>query len=508
MKAIQILKNTLLVGICLLGSISCDDDLNEPLDNEALLEDVDYTRSENMFEILKGSYAELYHLQWETFPIISVRGDDVNAAGDQPPLHQTDEFLYNENAWMYNSAWQNLYGDLFVWKAAQEELLKYKEFASNPANADQYIAEINVMIGFELLQISRLWGDVLIPPTSNAEDLYNTPVSSQSEVLQYISDLMDESIPNLPNVHPNQRTDITGGITSNTARAVKAMVNLDNKNWQGVVDATDGIIGSNLYTLEPDYYNLFKIPGKLNDENILELQYSDFGNSSGENRSYLYASLGPNEWTPAVSGAQAGWGFWEPSIPYIEFMLDRDETIRLETSVLFTPDGIDELISNGNTDLPGFVTNVTRDGDQFDNSARLNFGSGKHYLPSVQLSPGQTIYGRNKNFIVIRYAEVLLMHAEAIVNGATSSTISADQAVNLVRARAGLDDLVGVTLDQVLDEKFAEFGMEWGIRYYDLVRHDLTQPLNYGGRTYDPASDKFLPYPLSQATILSQLQNN
>ena len=42
------------------------------------------------------------------------------------------------------------------------------------------------------------------------------------------------------------------------------------------------------------------------------------------------------------------------------------------------------------------------------------FCSGKHYLPSDQLTPGHTVYGANKNFTCIRYAEILLMHAEAL----------------------------------------------------------------------------------------------
>lgn len=503
MKPMNFMKNVLIVGLTLMIMISCDDDLNEPLDNEALLEDVDYTQSENMFELAKGAYAQLNSLQWETFPIIGVRGDDVNAAGDQAPLQQTDDFLYDPNAWMYNSTWQNLYGDLFVFNGAIEEIVKYQEFAPNPAIGDQYIAEVKVMMGFEMLQLTRLWGAVLIPPSSQAQDLYNVELSSRETVLQYISDLMDEAIPDLPSVHPNQRTDVRGGMTRYTAQAVKALANLELMNFQAVADATSDIIGSNLFGLESDYYNLFKVPGKLNDENVMELQYSDFG-GTGEHRSYLYASLGPNAWTPAVAGAGAGWGFWEPNTKYIEFMIDRGETTRLETSVLFTPDGIQDLIDAGVT-LPAFVSNTTRDGDVINNSARLKFASGKHYLPSTQLTPGQTSYGRNKNFTAIRYSEVLLMHAEALVNGASSASLTADDAVNAVRARAGLTGLAGVTLDDVLDEKYAEFAMEWGIRFYDLVRYDRTSELNHDGKTYQE-DDRFLPYPLTQSTILPQLQ--
>src|SRR5690606_26496825 len=153
----------------------------------------------------------------------------------------------------------------FIFHGAMEEIDKYKAFAPNPSIAEQYKAEIRVLRAFELLQLSRLWGSLLIPNSSLSEDLYLTPLSSFEEVMQHISDEMDAVIPLLPNIHPNQRTDIRGGVTRFTALAVKALANLEMENYQGVVDATDEIIGSGLFSLEADYYNLFKKPGKLND---------------------------------------------------------------------------------------------------------------------------------------------------------------------------------------------------------------------------------------------------
>lgn len=511
MQSIKFLKYMMGMAMAFMLIVSCDDSLDEPLENEVIIEGVDYTKSEDMSRLLAGSYAALYDLQWETFPLISVRGDDVNAQGDQVPLIETDQFRYDRSFWMYNSAWLNLYTDILNYHANMEQLELYKEYAPNPAVADQYIAEIKVMRAYSLLQLSRLWGALLIPTSSAAEELYTTPVSSQEEVMQHISDQMDEAIPLLPNVRPNQRTDIPGGITKYTALAIKAMANLELENYQKVADATGEIIKSGLFTLYPDFYELFKIPGKLSDENLLELQYSDFGQGTGKNIAYLYAFFGPNDYAPAVAGAEGGWGFWEPTMKYIKFMLDRGETVRLETSVLFTNEGIDSIKADPDyATLPGWISNTTRDGDvigKTDGSTnpRAIFSSGKHYLPSNQLTPGRTAYGTNKNFICIRYAEILLMHAEALTQGASSSVMSADEAVNAVRARAGLGNLSGVTLDNVLDEKFAEFAMEWGIRFYDLVRHGKTEELDYGGRNYVEGEDRFLPYPLEQLDLLPQL---
>ena len=103
--------------------------------------------------------------------------------------------------------------------------------------------------------------------------------------------------------------------------------------------------------------------------------------------------------------------------------------------------------------------------------------------------------------LVIRYAEILLMYAEALTKGANGSGMTADQAVNMVRNRAGLGDLTGVTHEQVMDEKFAEFAMEWGIRYFDMIRLKKYDELSYDGRTFT-ADKELLPYPQAQLDLL------
>lgn len=183
-------------------------------------------------------------------------------------------------------------------------------------------------------------------------------------------------------------------------------------------------------------------------------------------------------------------------------MLDRGETTRLETSVLFTNQGIAEIQTDPNyATLPAFISNTTRDGDIIEDNVRTLFSSGKHYLPSTQLTAGRNNYGAGKNMICIRYAEILLMHAEALTHGATSSVMTADQAVNEVRSRAGLAPLSGVTTQQVTDEKFAEMALEWGTRYYDLIRLGDYNELSYDGRTFS-ADRALLPYPQAQVDAL------
>ncbi|MBL7906379.1 MAG: RagB/SusD family nutrient uptake outer membrane protein [Bacteroidales bacterium] len=508
MKTLKTIIVAALVVAAPLIFSGCSKYIDAAKEDTQLTENTDYSIHSNMILPIIGTYTELNNTEWEDFPLISVRGDDVNAGGlgDQQDFAETDSYNYNKDYWMYNSLFQNYYKNMFSAHSAMEQITLYKENGASATLADQYISEAKVLNSWWLFQLSRTWGALLIPSSSDPSALFVTPLSSKDEVMQYISDRMDEAIPNLPAVRPNERTDIPGGVTKYTALAMKALANLELKNYQAVAEATGEIINSGKFQLESDYYELFKIRGKLNNENILEMQYSDLGQGSGDNYSYLYAFFGPQGWTPAVTGAGDGWGFFEPSLKYIKFMLDRDETVRLETTVIFTNRGITELKKDPNySTLPSWISNTTRSGDVFNDYARAMFASGKHYLPSNQLTPGRTDYGTNKNFACIRYAEILLMYAEALTQGASGSAGSADNAVNQVRERAGLSPLSGVTNDQVMDEKFAELGTEWGTRYFDMIRLGRYNELSYDGRTFS-ADKTFLPYPQNQVDQLPNLK--
>ena len=510
MKFINNFTKLASIAIALLFASACNDNLDELPENRSFTGDIDYTVSSDMILPLIGAYSEFQSRGWEEFPLIAVRGDDVNAGGlgDQQDYAETDKFNYNKDYWMYNSVWQNYYGDVLVMHSTMEQVELYKQNGGNATLANQYIAEAKTLRGFLLFQLSRVWGDVFITTSSDPSDLLVAKVSSKAEIMQHISDQMDEAISLLPDMRPNQRTDITGGVTKYTALAIKALANLELKNYPKVAEATSQIIASGKFNLETDFYELFKLDGKLNNENLLELQYSDFGQGAGSTKSYLFAFFGPENWTPSVTGAQSGWGFYEPSLKYIKFMLSRGETVRLETSVLFTNRGIAQIKTDPNfATLPSWISNTTRDGDRINDYARALFASGKHYLPSNQLTAGRTDYGTNKNFTCIRYAEILLMHAEALTNGASGTGMTADQAVNAVRSRAGLTSLAGVNNAQVMDEKFAELAMEWGTRYYDMVRLGTYSALSYDGRTFTDTKI-YLPYPQAQVDKLPVLRGN
>ena len=284
--------------VVLLTSTACHEFLNEPAENQISPEEVDYTITDNTILPLIGYYAQFQNFAWENYPLIATMGDDVNAggAGDQGGgytyIDIYSDFVEN-TYWMYNSVWCNLYRDIYTAHSTMEQIALYREHATDKTNANQYIAEAKVIRAWELFLLSRMWGKVFIPRSSDQTEMYSLPLSTKDEVMKHISDQMDAAIPDLPDMNPNKRTDIKGGVTKYTALAIKALANLELKNYQAVADATSQIISSNEFTLEPDFYELFKIKGKLNNENLFEMQYSDLGNGRASDMITCLVFLAP-----------------------------------------------------------------------------------------------------------------------------------------------------------------------------------------------------------------------
>ena len=260
--------------------------------------------------------------------------------------------------------------------------------------------------------------------------------------------------------------------------ALAAKIRLNRSEWTEAEALTNDIIASQKFNLYPDFYNLFKIPGKLCNESLMECQCTDFGIGSGDmvDADQWFVFQGP--------GNLGGWNFVGITDKFINWAQGRNETIRLETSVLV-----------GGT--------TTRDGDPINvmgNVSNTNIWNGKAYTPTNQLTPGRTKYGSNNNIRVLRYAEVLLINAEAKVRQGKNG----DQPFNLVRARAQMPELTNVTVDQILDERRMELVCEWGERYNDLCRTGKAAT-ELSGWT---EAVRYYPLPLAQLQTVVTLAND
>ena len=90
-----------------------------------------------MIQPLIGAYNAFATRGWEEYLLMAVRGDDVNAGGDQVPLQDTDNYIYSPDNWMYNSVWNLNYADIVSVNNAADLIGNYKALADPSEHAEQ-----------------------------------------------------------------------------------------------------------------------------------------------------------------------------------------------------------------------------------------------------------------------------------------------------------------------------------------------------------------------------------
>ncbi|OQP49380.1 hypothetical protein A4H97_29015 [Niastella yeongjuensis] len=466
----------ILFLLLLIQATACSKYLDHDVEDRPRSTTIDYTNLGAMYSPVSGAYRTAAgenpgFVHWMDCGVRVVRGDDVakgSSPNDQGTLSDIKNFQ-NENPgvvtfWGNNNYWNDHYAAVLYCNEALNDLDRYRaniaaSDAANLAFYNQYRSEVRVIRAWAHMLISRVFGNV--PIITNNDSLTTRRASSVLEIRQWVMNEMDSAIGFLEDARPNQSTH-KGAITKYTALLIKAKAAADaagNDNgspfWDVVLSATNDIINSNKFSLYPDFYQLWKLPGKLSDESLYELQFTDFGTSTGTSvlPGAFFTFQGPsgNQQGSPISG----WGFLAPTQTVVDFFNSRNDSVRLKTSILFVGSSESSYV-------------VSPSGDTvYGNSNSQTRFMGKAYLPRNQMTGGRTDYGSNNNVRVLRYADVLLLNAEAKVRKGQNG----DVPFNLVRVRAKLNPLTGVTLQQVLDERRAEFACEWwGERYNDLLR--------------------------------------
>ena len=245
------------------------------------------------------------------------------------------------------------------------------------------------------------------------------------------------------------------------------------------------LILSGKYRLVADYNDNFKVATENNDESIFELQFLGDVTNTGFN--------------PGLSNS----GVWRDPRGYLPPTNKNASSSVIHDWVYNT--FVNSKDASGHTDPRMFGTLIfddtkpeinARTGDEvriFDNKTfREYYGAKGFGVAKAQANkykaacrkgidwtlttrnPGNNFYmwnGRANglNQIEIRYADVLLMYAEAIVNGGTQGSLSALDAVNQVRARVGMPAVAAVNMNVIENERILELTQE-GHRFFDLLR--------------------------------------
>lgn len=252
------------------------------------------------------------------------------------------------------------------------------------------------------------------------------------------------------------------------------------------------------YKLVDNYNDNFAVATENNDESIFEIQFLGDVNNTGFNPGFTDSGCFRDPrgvWAPSFISASVTRSHVIHQWVYDAFVNSKDVNgytdSRMFGTLLFddTASEInakpgDEVIIFDGKKFNEYYTPKNDNGNVVKGFGLISAQAGKYKsacrkgldwtLPTV--NPGNDVWMGNyrangMNYTYIRYADVLLMYAEALVSGAQKLTLSAEQAVNMVRTRpsVNLPEVSSVDMDVIEKERILELTCE-GHRFYDLLR--------------------------------------
>ena len=457
-------------------------------------EGIDYSNSENIFKPVSAAYASMRSGNVHSFPYIcafeitSDNADKGSSPEDNPTALAFDKFTLDASNSIVNDLWTGYYDVVSAANNAISQMSLFRNAIQN-AQTRVYIGqcegEARTIRAYAYFNLVRMFGSVPIVDTVMTSDqLAALRQSSREDVYQFIADDLDYAISVLPVAYTSA---YAGRITSFTARALKAKVMLYVGDWDEAALRADEIISSGRFGLLDDFREVFSIDGENSKESLFEIQSSTLGGITGTAPYIEYAYVqGPRGNSPAN---MQGWGFCTPSEDLIAFFNLRGEVVRPATTLLYRG-------------------TITPEGDEIKETCTNPVYNGKCYTPSIYNNWSNNGYGFDHNVRVLRYSDVLLIYAEALLRGAPVGEcgLSADDAVNLVRHRAQLPLLSGASLQDVWDERRAELAMEED-RFFDLVRTGQAASV-LAPNGFRTNKNELLPVPASQRQLNTNLQQN
>lgn len=278
--------------------------------------------------------------------------------------------------------------------------------------------------------------------------------ASKEEVYSQIASDCRKAIDLLPAKKDYSSQDL-GRATKDAALTMLADMYLtlapDNKaDYQHVVNLCDSVTALGYDLSKCKFESNFDATVNNGPESIFEVQYSgdtnyDFWGNNPQS-SWLSTFMGPRN-SDFVAG---GWGWNQPTKEFMSQWEPGDKRKDLTVFYQGCPD---------------------YDGHAYKSSYSTTGYNVRKFLVSKSISPEYNT--SPANFVVYRYADVLLMKAEAL--NEMGQTTAAEVPLNIVRKRAGLDAVTGLTQDEmrekIIHERRMEFAFE-GHRWFDMIRID------------------------------------
>ena len=474
---------------------------NDPHDS-FIVTDLDYLKSESDYRTMAVSVYT--PIQWlnQVVPIGDIASDNSvsggESASDVLSLQQMDDYTLTPINSTLTEIWQSAYEGI----NRANYLHQYK--AANPAGdkvefagKEALYGEIYFLRAYYYFTLVKMFGDVPLFVDKRLTLAENASLqrSPKSAVYAQIETDLNNAIAVLPAIQVQK-----GRITKYAAQALLGKVYLYQKKYDDAKAVLENVIASNAFTLVPDFASMFLKTGENGAESVFEIQYSNaspYYNWGGVTRgqgNYAVQQCGIR----GINGSAdmpyaAGWSTNLPAQNLASAYTAGDK--RKDATILD--------IEAYKTANPTF--GVTYQIAPYKNTGLYN----RKYLPRKGETSGQVELNYENNFRTIRYAEVLLMAAEANNKSTTPDDAKAKTYLNLVRRRAFGDNAHDVSASgtalyqSIMDERRLELAME-GDRFFDLVRTGQAAAKITGFKT---GKHEVFPIPQTEVDISGLTQN-
>lgn len=448
-----------------------------------------YKTEDDAIAAINAAYAPLQfeispagHFRWFWGDIMS---DDATKGGsgdnDVFELLLLETFQGPTNTDMLESEWSANYEGIY---RANVVLEKVPDIEMDPVLKARILAEAKfIRAWFNYLQVT-IFGNVPLVDKVLAPSEYNQPQVTPQEMWAFIERDLTEAAEDLPLRSQYTQRDL-GRISKGAAQALLTKAYLYQQKYAQAEQAAMAVMSSSQYSLVADYASIFTLQGENNSESVFEIQYM---NASGGN----WGRNAANEGTftnvfQRARGQFAGFGFNIPTQDFVdEFFAEGFEDPRLRSTVFREGEPMGDR---------GIFTKEAAGDAPYDYYPKKYFSNLSEDAPFGDPAPNG-----GSNDRVIRYSDVLLMHAEAAYH--TGNQSAALESLNAVRGRVEIPllDLNGpALLEAIYRERRLELGLE-GHRFFDLVRTGRAAEV-MGPTGYQEGVHNVFPIPLNQIQL-------
>ncbi|MHA6697774.1 RagB/SusD family nutrient uptake outer membrane protein [Chryseobacterium sp. A321] len=531
-------KYSLVVGLAFLTSCEGLDLVPE----DRFTEETYWTTIEKAQSSLNNAYMQIlssHHFFYNE----ALSDNAVNGRGDEAGAASIAAGTFDASLPRFKDEWNQRYAGIKSCVLILENIDKIKD--ADPIKIERMKAEAKVIRAYHYFMLTTWFGDVPLfhtdPTLEEASTAVRTP---KAEVIEFVLNELDDAMAVLPTKDQYAEAE-RGKITSGAALALKARVLLYEGRWQEVVTATDRLINKEKgsYGLFPSYSGLFLPENEYSNEDIFSIQYVPIQRMWNEffDMAPLSAGARLNALAPTqelvdsyvmLNGkniSESGSGF-DKEAPYE----NRDP--RLTATVVYDQykwknesGAVKTIYIKPNTDPTGAGLDEYQAGSS---KTTTGYYTRKYWDPT-HLSGLQS----GLNLMVIRYADVLLMNAEARNELGQFSQTTWNETIKALRVRAGFTDAgataypSGLSQTQMRDlirtERRTELAME-GLRIFDIRRWKLSEQvlngwahgarfgipseddgyLRVSQRNFDPSMHYLWPIPRAERQINTALTQN